>query len=136
MSASSELCIPVPAGTASWWRMPRGIGRWSAIAFFDDRWPDIAAVGDWSGRSRCCASGAARRDGGGGPSATTLAASCSVASSPAAGATGDGDPSVQRRQRLGCASPGTVLLAGAVVNPRARIGEAAIVNTPASTTIA
>ena len=136
MSASSELCIlgagghgVVVADAA------QASGRWSAIAFFDDRWPDIAAVGDWPVRGTLAVLRERAARGATvvvaiGDNARRLMLGRELAAAGARLATVIHPFSaVSASAVLG---PGTVLLAGAVVNPRARIGEAAIVNTRAS----
>lgn len=112
-------------------------GRWSAIGFFDDRWPATASVGAWPVRGTVAtlrdriagrddvhvvvAIGDNRRRlelgrelaGAGARLATVIHPFTAISASAEIG-------------------PGTVVMAGAVVNPRARVGEAVILNTRTS----
>jgi sugar O-acyltransferase (sialic acid O-acetyltransferase NeuD family) len=108
---------------------------WQAVAFFDDAWPGLSAVGPWTveGAMADLMRTAARYDGAVvaiGDNVTRLKRHRELAAGglvlvsivhPAA--------VVSRFAELGS---GSVVVAGAVLNPHARLGAACIINTCAS----
>lgn len=138
MSAKNELCIVGAGGhgvvVAD---AAQASGRWPAIAFFDDRWPDTAAVGAWPVRGTLAAlrEHLAGRDGmqvvvAVGDNRRRLALGRELAAAGARLATVVHPFSaISPSAEIGA---GTVVMAGAVLNPRARLGEAVILNTRAS----
>lgn len=134
----SELCIVGAGGhgvvVAD---AAQASGRWSAIAFFDDRWPATAAVDAWPvlGTLAALRERIAKRDDvrvvvAIGDNRRRLELSRELAAAGAQLATVVHPfTAISSSAEIGA---GTVVMAGAVVNPRARIGEAAILNTRAS----
>lgn len=115
----------------------RAAARWSAIVFFDDRWPELGAVGEWPvrGTTAMLRERLAVQDGvqvvvGVGDNRRRLALCRELAAAGARLATVIHPfTAISPSAEFGA---GTVVMAGTVVNPRARIGEAAILNTRAS----
>lgn len=115
----------------------RAMARWSDIAFFDDRWPAVEEVGEWPVRGTVSAlrERIAGQDGvqvvvAVGDNRQRLALTRELAAAGARLATVVHPfTAISTSAELG---PGTVVMAGAVVNPRVRIGEAAILNTRTS----
>lgn len=115
----------------------RAAAFWSDIAFFDDRWPAVEAVGEWPVRGTVAA--LRERIAGQddvqvvvavGDNRRRLALSRELAAAGARLATVVHPfTAISPSAELG---PGTVVMAGAVVNPRARIGEAGILNSRTS----
>lgn len=112
-------------------------GRWSAIAFFDDRWPDVAAIDRWpvlgalsALRERLAGRNDLQAVVAIGDNRRRLALTRELAAAGARLATVIHPfTAISASAEIGA---GSVVLAGSVVNPRARIGEAAILNTRAS----
>ena len=108
---------------------------WQSVAFYDDAWPAVAAVGPWPvvGRTVELLRDAAQLDGavvGIGDNATRLAKQRDLLA--------DGVVLASVVHPAAVVSPlaqvgeGSVIFAGAVVNPFARLGRGCIVNTGAS----
>ncbi len=112
-------------------------GHWSAIAFFDDRWPEVQSVDRWQVlgtlatlRERVAVGDDLQVVVAIGENRRRLELTRELAAAGARLATVVHPfTAISPSAEIGA---GTVVMAGAVVNPRARIGDAAILNTRAS----
>jgi sugar O-acyltransferase (sialic acid O-acetyltransferase NeuD family) len=113
-------------------------GAWTSIAFFDERWPGVAASLQWPvlGDTAALHGHLARGAGDAavvvavGDNTRRLELTRALAQAGAALATViHPSAAISRHAILGA---GSVVFAGAAINPRARLGLAAVVNTRAS----